>query len=84
MTPTYTHGLAPGDQKIQLARSVSIGLASGAYANPTGASREAIDDYSVQYEAMSSRIEASPHLVSLLRRQYGRPVGAARLVASHR
>jgi hypothetical protein len=82
VTVNYTHGYAPGSQKLQLARSAVLSLAMGAYSNPSGASREAIDDYSIQYGEMSSSLDASPFLVSALRRQYGLPVGSIRLMAA--
>jgi len=78
-TIAYTHGYAAGDQRLQLGRSAVLSLAMGAYANPAGMTAESVDDYSVQYAAMSSRLEASPYLVALLRRQYGLPPGSVRL-----
>lgn len=82
VTVTYTHGYAPGDQRLQLARSAVLSLAAGPASGATaGVAREQIDDYSVQYEAMASRMEASPFLVERLRAQYGRPARSARLVA---
>ena len=80
MTVTYTHGYPAGDQRLQLARSAVLSLAAGSYSNPTGAVREQVDDYSVQYEAMAARLEASPFLVERLRAQYGRPARSVRLV----
>lgn len=82
VTVTYTHGYAAGDQRLQLARSAVLALAAGAYMNPSGTLREQIDDYSVQYEAMAARMEASAFLVGRLRAQYGRPLRSARLVRS--
>jgi hypothetical protein len=79
-TVTYTHGYPPGDQRLQLARSAVLHLASTVYANPGGATREQIDDYSVSYEAASARMEASPYLAAALRRQYGRTPTSVRLV----
>lgn len=80
VTVTYTHGYAAGDQRLQIARQAVLTLAGSAYTNPSGATREQIDDYQVAYEAMSARMEASPGLQSLLRHRYGRPNGSVRLV----
>lgn len=80
VTVTYTHGYASGDQRLQLARSAVLSLASGAAGGGAGVVREQIDDYSVQYEAMAARLEASVFLVERLRAQYGRPARSARLV----
>jgi hypothetical protein len=80
VTVTYTHGYAAGHQRLQLARSAVLGLARGAYSNPSGAVREAIDDYQVAYEAMAAQVEASPFLVAALKKQYSRPPGSVPLI----
>lgn len=82
VTVTYTHGYPAGHQRLQLARSAVLSLAMGAYTNPSGATREQIDDYSVMFEAMSARMEASKFLTEALKRQYGLPPGSVRLVAA--
>jgi len=74
-----THGYPPGSQELQLARSAVLSLAAGAYAAPAGVAREQIDDYSVQYEAASAALEASPALKASLRRQYGQRGGLVRV-----
>jgi len=79
VTLNETHGYPAGHQKLQLGRHAVLSLARGAYSNPSGATREAIDDYSVQFEAMSAQAEASPFLVAALKRQYGLPPGSVRL-----
>lgn len=80
-TITYTHGYPAGHQRLQLARSAVLTLISSVYGNPTGVTREQIDDYAVAYEAMSARMDASPFLARALRKQYSRPpIGTARLV----
>lgn len=79
VTVTYTHGFAPGSQDLQLARSAALALAKAGYSNPGGASSESIDDYSVSYDAMASRMEASPHLKAALAKKYGRRAGLARI-----
>jgi hypothetical protein len=76
-TVTYTHGYAAGSQKLQLARQAVLSMAVGAYSSPDGATSVHIDDYSATFEAMSTRLAASPFLVGNLIRQYGRPVGSA-------
>lgn len=83
VTVTYTHGYATGDQKLQPARAAVFSLAEVAYENPTGATSEQIDDYTVRYEAAAARLEAAPALKGALRRQYGRPAGSVQLVKSH-
>lgn len=75
----YTHGLADGDQKLQLARAAVQGLAKGPLANPSGASSEQIDDYRVAYERASAAMEASPYLQKALRRQYGKRAAMVRV-----
>jgi hypothetical protein len=80
VTVTYTHGLVAGDQRLQTARQAALALASSAYSNPSGATREQIDDYAVTFEAMSARMEAAPALQALLRRQYSRPTGSVQLL----
>lgn len=82
VTVTYSHGYAPTDQRLQLARGAALSLAASVYANPGGVTREQIDDYAVAYEAASARMEASPSLAGLLRKQYGRSSGSVRLVKS--
>lgn len=74
-----THGLAPGDWRLQFGRSAALGLARSVYANPSGITSESIDDYSVTYEQMAARMEAAPHLKSALAKKYGRRAGLARI-----
>lgn len=74
-----THGYASGSQGLEFGRSCVLGLAKLAYSNPSGAAREAIDDYSVVFEAMSAAMEASPNLKAALRRQYGRRAGLVKI-----
>lgn len=81
-TVTYTHGYPAGHQKLQLARSAVLALASQGYTNPSGAVREQIDDYSVQYAEMASRMAATPQLIQSLRSFYGFPTRSARLIRS--
>lgn len=88
VTVVYTHGYAPGDQKLQLARGVTIELAKTGYSAVSGsgpAVREQIDDYSVQYAEMAASIESALDpdgaLARALRRQYGRAPRSAQLVA---
>lgn len=76
---TYTHGYPAGDQGLQLARAAVIGLIRGVYGNPNGATAIRIDDYSASYDRMAAQMDASEHLLTALRRQYGRPAGLVRL-----
>lgn len=80
VTVTYTHGLAPGDQRLQLARGATLSLASRGYTNPSGAVREQIDDYAVQYADMTDFLASAPTLTAALRRQYGGGGNSVRLV----
>lgn len=80
VTVTNTHGYPAGHQKLQLARSVALSLAKGFYANPSGVVREAIDDYQVAYEEMSSQLTG--FMSAALRKQYGRPPGSVPLIVS--
>jgi hypothetical protein len=80
VTVTYTHGYASGDQRLELARSVALSLASSAYGNPSGAVREQIDDYAVQYDAAATGLQIAPALADALRRRYGRPTGSVLMV----
>lgn len=79
-TVVYTHGYADGDQALQLARGAVLSLARGLFENPTGATQERIDDYAVAYAAAQAALDAQPGVKALLRRQYGRRAGLARVV----
>lgn len=81
-TVVYTHGYAPGDQKLQLGRATVLSMIAGLYNNPDGASSVKIDDYAATYAALERQLAASPNLAKLLKKQYGRPGGSARLITS--
>lgn len=82
VTVTYTHGYAPTDQRLQLARAWVLTLAAGVADNPSGATREQIDDYAVQYSSeAASRLEATSAGAAALRRYYGRGRRSHRLIA---
>lgn len=76
---TCTHGYAPGSQDLQLARSAVMSLCAGVYANPDGATSVRIDDYAANYDAMTSRMDASKYLKAALRKKYGRRGGLVRI-----
>lgn len=76
---TCTHGYAPGSQDLQLGRQAVLSLCAGAYGNPTAATSEHIDDYSVTYDAMVARMEAAPHLKAALLKKYGRRAALVRI-----
>lgn len=76
---TYTHGWAAGSQELQVARGAVLSLAKGQFSNPSGVASESIDDYSVNFQAMSSSMDATPYLKAALRRRYGRRAGLVRL-----
>lgn len=78
---TYSHGLADGDQDLQLARSFTLALAAGAYTSPGGGAivTESIDDYSVRFAEGVARMELSKPMIAALRRKYGRRAGFVRL-----
>lgn len=69
------HGYPPGHQQLQFGRSAVLGLLRAVYGNPEGATRVEIDDYAAAYEAIATRMEASPHLQRALARKYGRTAG---------
>lgn len=76
----YTHGLADDDQRIQFARSSTLGIAKLAATNASGVLAESIDDYRVQYAAaVLWAMEKSPYLAKALRRTYGDRAGLVRL-----
>lgn len=79
ITGVNTHGYPAGSQELQLARSAAISIAQRAYSNPSGATRESIDDYTVVFEAMSAEMDASPHLKAALHKRYGRRGGLVRI-----
>lgn len=79
ITYVYSHGYADGSQDLQLGRNAVLSLIRAVYDNPTGANREAIDDYSIAFEAMTAAMEASPHLRASLQRKYGLPAGMVRI-----
>lgn len=82
VTVTNTHGYAVGHWRLQFARAAVLGLIRGAYPNPGGASRITIDDYTEAYDRISAQLDASANLRAALLRQYGRPVGSAKLITS--
>lgn len=77
----YTHGYASDDQRLQFARSATIGIAKLATTNPTGGlESESIDDYRVQYAtAVVWAMEKSPNLRKALEKAYGQRAGIVRL-----
>jgi hypothetical protein len=80
VTVINTHGLASGDQKLQLARGAVLSLARGLFTNPDGTVREQIDDYQVAYAEASASLDAAPALKAALRKQYGRRAAMVRVV----
>ncbi|GLZ62872.1 hypothetical protein [Micromonospora sp. NBRC 107095] len=75
ITVEYTHGYEADAQELQRARQAVVALAGAVYGNPTGVTREQVDDYAVVYEAMAARMEAAPYLRDGLLRYYGRSAG---------
>lgn len=73
VTVTYSHGYAPTDQRLQLARSVTLLLAAAAYSNPGGATRVQTGSVSASYDDTFARLGASPALTRQLRARYARP-----------
>lgn len=76
----YTHGYAAGAQELQLARGATLSIARGLFNNPTGATSEKIDDYSVAYAEAAAALDASPGLAARLRKQYGTKAGMVRVL----
>jgi hypothetical protein len=79
ITFTYTHGYAADSQDLQLARNAVLSLIRSLFDNPNGMQREAIDDYSATYEAMTQQMQAWPGLRASLLRKYGTRAGLVRL-----
>lgn len=79
VTLTYTHGFAAGSQDLQMARSACLALCKGAYTNPSGATSESIDDYSVSFDAMAAQMESAPHMKAALGKKYGRGAALVRI-----
>jgi hypothetical protein len=76
----YTHGYPVHDQRLQFARSATIGVAKLALTVPAGVVSESIDDYRVQYAQMAAwAMEQSPHLRASLARYYGQRAGMVRI-----
>jgi hypothetical protein len=76
----YTHGYAADDQKLQLARGVTLSVARGLFTNPDGTVREQIDDYAVAYAEASVAMDAAPGLAARLRKQFGLKAGMVRVL----
>jgi hypothetical protein len=76
----YTHGYAANDQKLQLARGVTLSVARGLFTNPDGTVREQIDDYAVAYAEAEAAMDAAPGLAARLRKQFGLKAGMVRVV----
>lgn len=85
VTVTYTHGYAPSDPLLTLAKSTVLMLAGSQYGAPTaGVVREQLDDYSVQYASgaeASGAGELGAVLTAQLRRLYALPARSARLIS---
>lgn len=75
----YSHGYAPDDQKLQLARGAVLAVVRDWAANPSAATSLKIDDYAETYSAVAARLEASTHLRNALRRQYGQRGGLVKI-----
>lgn len=80
---TYSHGYAPGDQRLEFASSIALTVAAQIGSDPTGKlTGMSIDDYRENYrqgagEALAGMI---PEPVRRsLRRQYGRRAGLVRI-----
>jgi hypothetical protein len=80
VVPTFTHGLATGDQLLQLGRGAVLSLARGLFTNPDGTIRESIDDYAVAYASASAALDAAPSLRALLSKQYGPKARMVRVI----
>lgn len=76
----YTHGCATDDQRIQLARGVTLSLARGLFVNSSGVVREQIDDYQVAYSEAAAALDSVSGMAARLRKQYGTKAGMVRVV----
>lgn len=68
---TYAHGYLAGSQGLQLARDSTLALAKMGYANPTGVTSEAIDDYKVTYAEADARMQMTSFMADAIAAQYG-------------
>lgn len=75
----YSYGYDAEDQRRQFARNAVLGLLRGVFGNAEGATRVQIDDYAAAYDALTARMEASPHLQRALARKYGRSAGLVKI-----
>lgn len=66
---TYTHGLPPGDDRLQFAKDACLTLAIQRMANPKGLTNRKIDDYA---EGFGDGTVSTEHLDAALRRLYGK------------
>lgn len=76
---TYSHGYAPDDPGIQLARQMTLVLAIAGYTNPTGSTSLAIDDYREGYGGNAGEQSLTQSMRAALRRAYGRRGGLVRI-----
>lgn len=67
----YTHGYPAASQYLQLARQVTLSLASGVYINPGAVTSEGVDDYKVTYQEAMGRMELTEYTRQALIDAYG-------------
>lgn len=76
---TYSHGYGAEDPGLVPAKTAVLMLAASAAKASGGITSESIDDYQVVYDRMASQMQAADGVVKMLRQQYGRRAGVARI-----
>jgi len=68
---TYAHGLLAGSQWLQTAKGYTLSLGALGWGNPSGASRERIDDYEVSYAEADARMQMTKEMAESIAAEYG-------------
>lgn len=68
---TCDHGYAPGDMRLEPARTAVLALCAQAYTNPGGSRSVTVDDYTETYSDQFAGMQMPESTRKLLRRRYG-------------
>jgi len=68
---TYAHGHLTGSQWLQTAKGYTLSLGALGWGNPSGASRERIDDYEVSYAEADARMQMTKEMAESIAAEYG-------------
>jgi len=71
VTITCDHGYAPGDARLEPARTAVFALCAQAYTNPGGSRSVTVDDYTETYSDAFAGMQMPDSTRKLLRRRYG-------------